>query len=167
MRVRYASGSDIPALVQLINAAFEVERFFIDRDRTDARMVAARLARDGFLIGEDDRGEMVACAHIEQRGNRGHFGLLAVRPERKGQGFGPALIAAIESHFRSGGCTAVDIRVVNLRTELPPFYRRLGYVEQGTEPFNDPRTLRPCHFICMTKPLVDVGAGFSPPDRTG
>jgi hypothetical protein len=47
----------------------------------------------------------------------------------------------------------VDIRVVNLRTELPPFYRRLGYVEQRTEPFTDPRAHRPCHFICMSKTL--------------
>jgi hypothetical protein len=50
----------------------------------------------------------------------------------------------------------MDITVVNLRTELPPFYRKLGYVENGTEPVRPdmiPRLLEPAHFIKMTKPL--------------
>jgi hypothetical protein len=29
----------------------------------------------------------------------------------------------------------MDLRVVNLRVELPPFYRRLGYAETGIAPF--------------------------------
>ena len=47
----------------------------------------------------------------------------------------------------------MDIRVVNLRTELLPFYRKLGYVERGTEPVDDPRALQPFHFILMSKAL--------------
>jgi hypothetical protein len=54
------------------------------------------------------------------------------------------------------GSHHMDITVVNLRTELPPFYRKLGYVEDGTEPVRPdmiPRLLQPCHFLRMTKPL--------------
>ena len=54
------------------------------------------------------------------------------------------------------GSHHMDITVVNLRTELPPFYRKLGYVENGTEPVRPemvPRLLQPAHFIKMTKPL--------------
>jgi len=41
-----------------------------------------------------------------------------------------------------------------LRTELPPFYQRRGYVETGTTPFvEDVPTKIPCHFINMSKPL--------------
>jgi hypothetical protein len=48
----------------------------------------------------------------------------------------------------------MEIEVVNLREELPPYYRRLGYVERGTRPFPDvERTSRPCHFIVMDKDL--------------
>jgi hypothetical protein len=44
--------------------------------------------------------------------------------------------------------------VVNLREELPPFYRRLGYVESGTENFPTGKpTHHPCHFLKMSKPL--------------
>ena len=54
---------------------------------------------------------------------------------------------------RDAGCIALDINVVNLRTELPPFYKKLGYVEMGSAPFTDPRATRPCHMIVMTKDL--------------
>ena len=54
------------------------------------------------------------------------------------------MIAAAEAHCRDAGCVALDINVVNLRTELPPFYRTLGYVETGSAPFTDPRATRPC-----------------------
>jgi len=36
---------------------------------------------------------------------------------------------------------------------LPPFYRKRGYVENGTTPFHDAETKIPCHFINMAKPL--------------
>jgi hypothetical protein len=42
---------------------------------------------------------------------------------------------------------AVDIRVVNLRTELPPIYHALGYVETGTEAVPGSPALKPAHFI--------------------
>lgn len=49
----------------------------------------------------------------------------------------------------------MDLRIVNLREELPPFYRRLGYVETGTAPFQEEiKSKLPCHFVLMSKPLV-------------
>jgi len=49
----------------------------------------------------------------------------------------------------------MDLRIVNLREELPAFYRKLGYMETGTEPFpSDLDTKLPCHFVNMSKPLV-------------
>jgi hypothetical protein len=48
----------------------------------------------------------------------------------------------------------MDIRVVNLRTELPPFYTKLGYASSGTEAAEDPRATQPFYFIRMSKPLA-------------
>jgi hypothetical protein len=49
----------------------------------------------------------------------------------------------------------MGLRVVNIREELAPWYRRLGYRETGaTAPFDDPRLKRPCHFVEMEKPLA-------------
>jgi len=49
----------------------------------------------------------------------------------------------------------MDILIVNLRTELPPYYRKRGYVETGTAPFpaSTPTTM-PCHFVRMSKALT-------------
>ena len=88
-------------------------------------------------------------------GTIGYFGLIAVQPAQHGRGVGRTLVEAAEARLLGAGCRAVDIRVVDLRTELPPFYRRLGYVETGTAPFSDPqKATRPCHFILMSKTLT-------------
>jgi hypothetical protein len=60
-----------------------------------------------------------------------------------------------ERHCLRAGCREVTITVVNLRTELPPFYRSLGYREQGTAAFTDDRATTACHFIIMTKSLAE------------
>jgi GNAT superfamily N-acetyltransferase len=73
--------------------------------------------------------------------------MLAIDPARQRQGLGARLIAAAEDHCRRAGCRDMEIEVVNLRSELPPYYRRLG-IECGTRPFPDPqRTRVSCHFI--------------------
>jgi hypothetical protein len=49
----------------------------------------------------------------------------------------------------------MDLRIANLLEELSPFYRRLGYVETGTEPFPaEIKSKLPCHFVLMSKPLA-------------
>jgi GNAT superfamily N-acetyltransferase len=152
--IRPASESDAEALVRLINRAFEVERFFIDTDRIDLAQVLAFLAKGCFLI-EDDGGAMTACLYVELRGSRGYFGLLSVDPGRQRSGLGKQLIAAAEAFCREAGCDAMDMRIVNLREELPAFYRKLGYAECGHSEFPaDVETKLPCHFVEMTKPLA-------------
>jgi hypothetical protein len=61
------------------------------------------------------------------------------------------MMAAAERHALSVGCHAIDIRIIDRRTELPPFYRSLGFVDRGVEAFEDPLLTKPCHFILMTK----------------
>ena len=154
--IRVAAPDEAEALAALINAAFLVERFFVEGDRTTAAGVRALLAKGTFLAADRDAA-LAACVYVEPRGKRGYFGLLAVDPARKGTGLGRALVTAAEDFLRERGCGAADINVVDLRTELPPFYRRLGYAETGTAPFpSDGRATRPCHFILMSKPLTAV-----------
>jgi predicted N-acetyltransferase YhbS len=152
--LRTAGPADAGAVTALINAAYQVERFFVDGDRTSEDEVRTHMATGTFLVAEQD-GTPIGCVYTEQRGDRGYFGLLAVDPAQHGKGLGRTLVEAAEARFRRAGCRAVDISVVDLRRELPPFYRRLGYVETGTAPFPDPdKATRPCHFILMSKPLT-------------
>jgi len=151
---RPAVIADIPALVRLINAAFIVEQFVFDGDRINAEETRAFMETGGFLVAEDSAA-FAGCVYVEVREGRGYLGLLAVDPARQGTGLGRKLVAAAEDYFRAARCGAVDLRVISQRTPLPPFYRRLGYVEVGTAPFSpslQPRV--PGHYIVMSKRLT-------------
>jgi GNAT superfamily N-acetyltransferase len=151
--IRSAGERDAGALLDLINRAFAVERFFLDHDRIDLAGVEMFLKQGAFLISEE-AGLPEACVYVEVRASRGYFGLLSVDPARQRSGLGKRLIAAAEDYCRQAGCAFMDLQIVNLREELPPFYRKLGYVEMGTAPFPaDIATKLPCHFVKMSKGL--------------
>lgn len=153
MRLEIAAQTDAEALTAIVNAAFVVEKFFIDGDRVNLDMVRALLEKGTFLVARDDAGT-AACVYLEQRGDRGYLGLLSVDPARQKTGLGRLLMEAAEDYGRGYGWKALDLRVVNLREELPAFYRRLGYHDCGEEEFppGEPTRL-PCHFLKMTKAL--------------
>jgi ribosomal protein S18 acetylase RimI-like enzyme len=154
-RIRIAEMSDVAGLVPMINAAFAVETFF-DGTRTDETRLAAMMNKGTILVAEDADGELLASVYLEPRGARGYLGMLAVDTAQQGRGLGRLMMEAGEEHFRRMGCEAVDITVLNLRTELPPLYRKLGYVDTGTEEFHPSAPLKPgveCHGIVMSKKL--------------
>lgn len=159
MIVRVATSTDISEIVRITNLAFRVEDFFIDGDRTDAADVAGKMVGDNacFLVIEDAiRRVLLASAYVEIRGPRGYFAMLAVDPARQKTGLGRQLFEAIDAHCRAAGCRAIDITVVNLRTELPPFYTKLGFEITGTAPLTTHVLKRDAHFVLMTK-LIETG----------
>ena len=153
VQVRDATAADAEAVADVVNRAFLVERFFVDGDRTNPAEISGLLEKGTFLLAEAEE-RLVACVFVELRGERGYFGMLSVDPSRQGEGLGRLLVDAAEDRCRSRGCQVMEIHVVDVREELPPFYRRLGYVEAGEEPFTEhERTRIPARFIVMTKPL--------------
>ena len=153
--VRAAGDADRPRLIPLINAAFAIETF-LEITRTDEERLAAMMAKGTVLMAEDDSGHLLGSVYTELRGTRGYLGMLAVDPVHQGSGVGRGLLAEAERRFRTQGCEAVDITVLSLRPELPPIYRRLGFIETGTEEFAGARDLKPgleCHCIVMSKKL--------------
>jgi GNAT superfamily N-acetyltransferase len=153
-KMRTAESADAENIARLVNIAFQPERFFVDGDRTDPEKVRALLQKGKFLLSEE-AAVTVACVFVELREDRGYFGLLAVDPARQKQGLGSCLIEAAENYCRAAGCLFMDLTIVNLRKHMPGYYRRFGYVENGTLPFpedqNPPKM--PCHLIRMSKPL--------------
>lgn len=154
MQERVAEVTDAPAIMAVINAAFRrAESFLIDRDRVDLEMVRSLLEKGKFLVAEEDH-DLVGCVYVELRGDRAYLGLLSVDPDRQKAGLGSQLMNAAENYCARAGCRFMDLRIVNVRRELPAFYRHRGYVETGTAPFTpglNPKV--PCHFVEMSKPL--------------
>jgi len=156
LKIRTATLADIPAMVAIVNAAFSIETF-LDGTRTDEEQMATMMEEGEFLVGEDASGRIVASVYIEQQeDDRAYLGMLAVDPRRQGSGLGRLLTRAAEERCLQKGCRYLDIVVLSLRPELLPVYRKLGFVETGTEEFRPSRPLREgmeCHGIIMSKEL--------------
>jgi ribosomal protein S18 acetylase RimI-like enzyme len=153
--VRIAKESDRARLVPLINAAFSIETF-LEGSRTDGTRLAADMEKGTILVAEDAEDNLLASVYTELRGDDGYIGMLAVDPKLQRSGLGRRMAEAAENHLRSLGCKAVRITVLSLRPELLPLYRKMGFVEIGTEPMHFARTIADgaeCHSVVMSKPL--------------
>ena len=155
MQLRVAEIRDAEAITSVINAAFrQAESFLIDSDRIDQETVRDLLVKGIFLVAEE-LGLVRGCVYVELRDGRSYLGLLSVDPQCQKSGLGSQLMNAAEDCCAKAGSHFMDLRLVNLRKELPGFYLRRGYLETGTEPLTpglNPKL--PCHFVKMSKPLV-------------
>lgn len=166
--VRRARSSDTAAVTELVNRAFEVERVFLDGERTTADEIAALIASGWFLVLEY-AGGIGAAVLVQGPGQRpgappshAYFGMLSVQPELQGMGLGVRLVRVAEAVAEASGATQMTLRILSLREELSRWYKSLGYREIGSAPFDHPALKRPCHFVEMAKSLSP-----SPPSYAG
>ncbi len=151
--IRVGVPADTDAIVAIVNDAYLVEAFFVAGDRISSPEVRALIDRGECLVARDPAGEVAGCIEVAVRDGRGYFGMLAVAARVRGHGLGRRLIAAAEARAREAGCRVMDIKVVNLRTELFPYYERLGYRRTGTGPYVHRPVLQSCHMVLMEKEL--------------
>jgi len=152
-KFREARSSDAEAVARLVNTAFLVEQFFIERDRTNPATVRRLMEKGKFLLAEDG-ANLVGCIYMELQGERGYFGMLSIEPSRQGKGVGHQLVDTVEKYFRDAGCKFSDLKIVDVRTDLHTLYHRWGYADTGTAMYDDPTPTKiPVHFILMSKPL--------------
>ena len=156
VQVRTAVPADTMAIVRVVNDAFEVESFFKNAKRTDADGVRELMSKGTFLVAGGAGDALIGSVFMSIDGERGYFGMLSVDPASQGGGVGRALQAEVERRCRDAGCRVLEIHVVDLRTELPPYYERLGFNATGeTLPFPSPdHATQPCHLVVMSKPLA-------------
>ena len=152
--VRVATSADAARITAVINAAFHIaESFFIDSNRITEAEVEESLSKGDFLLAENGE-KLLGCVYVEMRGARSYLGLLSVDPECQQVGVGSLLMNEAERYCRDRGSQFMDILIVHLREDLPPYYKKRGYTENGTSPFPaDVETRVPVHFINMSKPL--------------
>ena len=157
---RYATAADAPAIVTLVNDAFEVEADTLTGDRIALPDVRDRLRRGSFLVCDADVNGLAGCVYVELRGETGYLGLVSVASVRQSLGLGRALMAAAEDWLREAGCGVCQLWVLSTRPELLDWYGRRGYRVVRREPFeavNPPPTrkpLRPVHFEVMERDLT-------------
>lgn len=152
---REATAADTGEMIPLINAAFDVESFFVDRPRTHPAEMA-ELFRTGRFLLATAHGYIVASLYYELRGKRGYIGMLAVAPEWQHCGLGAAMMRTAEETLHGYGCRIAELTVISLRTQLFDFYRKQGYSEAGTAELPEElrrKLTRPIDLIRMEKKL--------------
>ena len=176
LRIERATLDDVPALVSLINEAYDV----VERGDSGTKfkstprllpgdvprfaadvlagvVLVARGAGDAALLGVIHT--TVSAPSAPGAAPHAHFGPLAVSLSAQGRGVGRALIAAAEASAAAAGASEMRIEVVDCRTDALPAYERAGYVACGVGDFPAPeRCTRPVKFILMSKPLLVQGS---------
>lgn len=156
-RLRTAVAADLDALTSLIHRAFHVECCFLIEDCVDTGRVEASMAHGEFLVlatASALQGAVFCEIGGPLPSQVGRIGMLSVEPALQGKGLGSKLVTAAESYFRQHGCSRVELRYLDRRVDLPPFYRKLGYVECGSDPFPEGVEVRmPCRLERMSKAL--------------
>ena len=175
--VRHATQADAAALAALVNAAFAIEEFFVEGDRTSAAEITEMMESGAFLVLDHADGRLAAAVYVEHRGadgrpspvwtgpsplrgdrpsidsGSGYFGMLSVLPELQGHGLGKRLVRIAEALCEASGSTTMSIRIINLREELGRWYRSLGYREIGVAPYTHRALKRPAHFVEMERAI--------------
>jgi GNAT superfamily N-acetyltransferase len=151
--LRTATEADVAVIVDLVNRAFAVERFFKTGDRTDEAQIL-ELMQDGRFLLLIEEEVLVACVYVKLNGDRCYIGLLSVDPAKQRSGIGARMMQEAEDLGRRAGSRFADIRTVSVRPELAVIYHKLGYVEIGVECAAVIKTATlPVHFVRMSKLL--------------
>lgn len=151
--IRHAGPDDVDAVVALVQSAYRgeasragwtTEADLLDGARADQAMVDALLAdpASSVLVLDGPDGGLLACCHIEHRGDATYLGMFAVRPGAQGQGIGARMMAAAQARAVQAGSPRMEITVLNHRPELVAWYERRGFVRTGQDvpfPYDDER----------------------------
>jgi ribosomal protein S18 acetylase RimI-like enzyme len=154
MKIRQATASDADEIARIINAAFAIEREFRRGERTSPSEVVTSISmkHDIFLVAED-RSRLVGAVEVRVDGEAGYFGMLAVDASVRRGGIGRALVQAAEAHCRNAGCSIMTMSTGENRTELIPYYEKMGYRVTAVEPSSNPAFKYPIRVVKMEKPL--------------
>ncbi|MFJ8648476.1 GNAT family N-acetyltransferase [Streptomyces sp. NPDC093546] len=150
---RDAVEADVPALVELVQSAYRgdssragwtTEADYLQGQRTDPEGVRQIItAPASRLLTFERDGGIIACCHLEHRGDAAYFGMFAVRPGLQGGGLGRRILAEAERlAVAEWGVREMHMTVISIREELLAWYERRGYRRTGKMspfPYEDER----------------------------
>ncbi len=154
---RVAGIAAVAGIVRLVESAYRgdasregwtTEADLIAGRRTDAAMVRPLIvASDGVVLIAGPARRPWACCTVTRRGDDARVGMLAVAPERQGQGIGDRLLAAAERYAAERWrASALTLVVIAQRDDLIAWYERRGFARTGVRerfPYGDERYGQP------------------------
>ena len=169
--LRLATTTDVPAVVALVNsgyrgessrAGWSTEADLVGGIRIDDERLASTIASDGHaVLVHEEEGAIVACVHLERRGQHGYLGMLTTQPTLQAKGTGRRMLEAAEAWaVQHWDAQEMHMSVITLREVLIEWYERRGYVKSGERkpfPYGDERfgipTRPDLEFAVLKKPL--------------
>jgi len=131
--LRVAVRSDVPAIVELVNLAFEHECWLIPGPRLHPAEAYREIIDPSLVtLVATLRDAVVGTVRVQFDDECGRpranpeLGLLAVHPRAQGRGIGTMLVRAAERLARLGGCAAIELHC-GRELGLEAFYRSLGF----------------------------------------
>jgi len=186
IRIRDATLSDSESLFALINDSYQVETGdsgvafkktlrLIDMNSEmipliPRTLVAELVAENGNVnVGElcgsitwEETEHLHTPTEVDGDTAKGgykamHFGPFAVSHHHQKMGIGNGLLNALYLLAKERGCEYIDLECVNWRSDIIPWYQKMGFYVIGEGPFPAPeRCTRDCHFILMRRRLADI-----------
>jgi ribosomal protein S18 acetylase RimI-like enzyme len=169
---RSAGLYDVPVLDSLVQSAYRgdasragwtTEADLLDGQRTDPEALMEIIqGHAGRIVVAEEDGVVVGCCLLERRdGGTAYLGMLAVWPSLQAHGVGRAIVAEGERIARSEwSAERLEMTVIRQRTDLIPWYERLGYERTGETapfPYGDERfglpKVRDLEFVVLSRPL--------------
>lgn len=148
IRLEPAKGTDLPAIVAIMNAAFRgtgghqgwsVEADYISGERTNESLLSEEIAGGAqYLLAKNgDSALLQGCVSLQAVSpETWYLGSLTVNPALQKTGLGRELLAAAEDYAAARGARTIAMTVVNVRDALIAWYERRGYRRTGeTRPF--------------------------------
>jgi ribosomal protein S18 acetylase RimI-like enzyme len=127
VEIRQATEDDLPAVVDLVERAYEpwIERIGRRPAPMDGDYAALIGAGEVHLL--DDGGRTVGLVIVRDLGDHLVVDNVAVDPDHQGRGHGRALLAFAERRAAELGLTELRLYTNALMTENIALYRRLGW----------------------------------------
>ncbi|PAU79833.1 GNAT family N-acetyltransferase [Halovibrio salipaludis] len=168
--LRDATPDDAEAIAERVNSAYRgdisrrgwtTEADLLGGQRTDAPMIRELLAESLFRLAWD--GDILIgnqqIKHLNEK--TAELGMLAVAPDRQGEGIGRHLVTDAEAIARERlGCGTLKIHVLHQRAELLHWYESLGFERTGetapfptSQRFGKPR-VKDLWFVTLKKSLL-------------
>lgn len=159
-----ATLADAPALKALLEAAYRGdsarqgwthEADILDDERITRKGLDAMLADPAVtILTAGDGAALIGCVAVTRKdAAHAYLGMLCVLPTLQSGGLGRRLLDAAEDLARAEDIAAMEMTVIDSRSELIAWYERRGYQRTGeTRPFpvlRDP----PVTFVVLEKPL--------------